>query len=295
MPRKPRVFVPNGIYHVVLRGNGRQDIFFNDLDRRRWMRLVARGIQRYRCQIHAYCWMTNHVHMAVQISDLPLGLFVGWVASQYAKSTNRRLSRTGHLFERRYRGKLIADDEYLLQLVRYIHLNPVVAHMVDNPERYPWSSHRAYLGFRQESWLTTDFVLRVFGTNKRQAKNAYQTFMGEESDKHIVNCSIDSDGGLPTKNDEFVQCIQHQKSTRKENLSLSQLIDEQCRQHNIDDEELASLRRTRRNAKVRAEIAITAQQRGIATLHEVATHFNRSDSALCHSIKRILDARRRGN
>lgn len=205
MPRKPRVFVPNGIYHVILRGNGRQDIFFSDLDRRRWMRLLARGIQRYRCRIHAYCWMTNHIHMAVQISNLPLSCFVGWAASQYAKSTNKRLSRNGHLFERRYRGKLVANDEYLLQLVRYIHLNPMVANMVDSPERYPWSSDRAYLGFRQESWLTTDFVLGVIGTNKRKATDAYQTFMGEQDKARTADCPNTPNDGLTVPNDSCAE------------------------------------------------------------------------------------------
>ena len=174
MPRKPRVHVPGGVYHVILRGNGRQPIFFTDLDRRRWMRLLAQGIERYHCRVHAYCWMTNHIHMAVQVSDLPLGRFIGWVASQYAKCINRRLRRSGHLFERRYRSKLVAGDEYLLQLVRYIHLNPVVAGIVDSPHRYPWSSHRAYIGYRRDSWLTTDIVLSLFSTKKRQAMDGYR-------------------------------------------------------------------------------------------------------------------------
>lgn len=294
MPRKPRVFVPGGVYHVILRGNGRQDIFFSDLDRRRWMRLLARGIQRYRCRIHAYCWMTNHIHMAVQVSDLPLGLFVGWAASQYAKSINKYLGRNGHLFERRYRGKLVTDDEYLLQLIRYIHLNPVVAHIVDSPEKYPWSSHRAYLGYRQESWLTTDWVLSVFGTNKRQATDAYQTFMGEEVNAEIAHCSGSSKYGRVMIVDEFAKTVHRQEGACTAKPSLTQIIDEHCNRYNVREDQLASPRRTRRHAMIRAEIAIMAQQLGVATLHDVSSRFNRTDSALCHSIKRVLDSRRRG-
>lgn len=169
MPRKPRIHLPVGIYHVMLRGNSRQPIFFADLDRRRWMRLLATGIERYRCRIHAFCWMTNHVHMVVQVSDLPSGLLIGWVASQYARATNKRLNRSGHLFERPYRGKLVDVDSYLLQLIRYIHRNPVAARIIDNPEHYPWSSHRAYLGFRRPALLTTDWVLSLFDKNRGQA------------------------------------------------------------------------------------------------------------------------------
>ena len=127
MPRKPRLHVPGGLYHVILRGNDRQAIYFSRADRRRWMRLLGEGIDRYRCRVHAYCWMTNHVHMAVQVSDVPLHRLMHWLAMTYSRQTNQRLGRTGHLFERRYRSKLVDADSYLLELVRYIHLNPVKA------------------------------------------------------------------------------------------------------------------------------------------------------------------------
>lgn len=293
MPRKPRIHVPGGLYHVTLRGNGRQSIFFADLDRRRWMRLLADGIERYRCRIHAYCWMTNHVHMVVQVSDLPLGLLVGWVASQYARMINRRLNRSGHLFERRYRGTLVDADNYLLQLIRYIHRNPVAARMVDSPERYAWSSHRAYLGFRRPDWLTTDWVLKQFGGHREQAISAYQRFMAEESQEPtalLVDTPVDKqlagDGGFVI-NTNSLQVPYQAKPT------LSQLITEFCREHNIADTELASPRRTHRNARLRAEIALSAKRQGIATLHEVAERFNRSDSALSHAIRHQLDRRRR--
>lgn len=293
MPRKPRIHVPGGLYHVILRGNDRQDIFFADLDRRRWMRLLADGIDRYRCRIHAFCWMTNHVHMAVQVSDLPLGPFVGWVASQYARSTNRRLNRSGHLFERRYRGILVQVDEYLLQLVRYIHRNPVAARVVDRPERYPWSSHRAYLGYRRPALLTTDWVLSQFGKNRMQAIAGYQRFMAEEDQAPPALIAGDPADDRLISDDGFVDTIADFKAPCTEMPSLSRLITDLCRKHDITETQLASSRRTRRNAKLRAEIALAAQQQGIATLHEVAVRFNRSDSALCHAIRRLVDTSHR--
>jgi len=289
MPRKPRVHVPGGIYHVILRGNGRQTIFFTDLDRRRWMRLLAHGIERYQCRVHAYCWMTNHIHMAVQVSDLPLGRLIGWVASQYAKYINKRLRRSGHFFERRYRSKLVAADEYLLQLVRYIHLNPVVAGIVGSPDRYPWSSHRAYIGYRRDSWLTTDMVLSVFATNKRQAIDAYRAFFCMEDHESNASFSNVSSDEINARDDDYDAAIQHQNGDSIARKSLGQLIDEHCSRHNVCEDELASPRRTRRNARLRAEIAITAQQFGVATLHEIATRFNRSDSTLCHAIRHLIN------
>jgi len=293
MPRKPRIHLPGGIYHVILRGNSRQPIFFSDLDRRRWMRLVATGIDRYRCRIHAFCWMTNHIHMAVQVSDLPLGLLIGWVASQHAKATNKRLNKSGHLFERRYRGIPVGRDNYLLQLIRYIHRNPVAARIVDSPERYPWSSHRAYLGYRRPALLTTDWVLDQFGKNRGQAIAAYRDFMAEEDQAPMTLFAGNANDAQLTSDDGFLESIDNLAADNRERPSLTQLIEEFCRLHDITETELASPRRTRRNANLRAEIALAAQQQRIASLHEVAERFNRSDSSLCHAIRHVLDSRHR--
>ena len=132
MPRKPRLHVPGGLYHVILRGNDRQNIFFDTEDRRRWESLIEEGLRRYKHRIHAYCWMTNHVHMAIQCHDVPLSGFMSLVASRYARSTNKKVNRTGHLFERRHRAILVQADSYLKELVRYIHFNPVRSGLVDD-------------------------------------------------------------------------------------------------------------------------------------------------------------------
>lgn len=293
MPRSPRIHVPGGIYHVILRGNFRQAVFFGDLDRRRWMRLLARGIDRYRCRIHAYCWMTNHVHLAVQVADIPLGRFVGWVASQYARSVNKRLERSGHLFERRYRGILVDNDAHLLQLLRYIHRNPLTARIVDNLDRYPWSSHRAYLGYYRPGFLTTDLVLGLFSSDRQRAQLAYRNFMEVEDDTPLAQGSIILTDDAQVANDHLpLDPVVHGHGPHQK-PSLSELIAEHCRAYDISEADLRSPRRTRQTAKLRAEIAISAQRLGIATLHDVAVRFSRSDSALGHAIRNMLDSRRR--
>jgi REP element-mobilizing transposase RayT len=146
--------VPGGLYHVILRGNGRQTIFFDADDRRRWESLIEEGVSRYAHRIHAYCWMTNHVHLAIQCHDIPLSKFMGFVASRYARSTNKKINRSGHLFERRHRAILVQADSYLKELIRYIHQNPLRAGMVDDLTDYQWSSHLAYLQGKQPNWLT---------------------------------------------------------------------------------------------------------------------------------------------
>ena len=154
MPRRPRLHVPGAFYHVTLRGNHRQDIFFTSKHREFLNGIVATVIERFAARLHAYCWMSNHIHMLIQVSDVPLGRIILRIASPYARAVQAELSTTGHLFERRYHAVLVDADEYLLGLLRYMHMNPVRAGMVNHPADYPWSSHHVYLGSREESWVT---------------------------------------------------------------------------------------------------------------------------------------------
>jgi hypothetical protein len=112
------------------------------------------------------------------------------IASRYARFTQRHRRTTGHLFERGYRAILVDADNYLLQLVRYIHLNPVRAGIVADPDQYPWSAHRTYLGLQTTPWLTTDFTLRLFGRDTHGARKAYRLFVldgvGVAPDKELA-------------------------------------------------------------------------------------------------------------
>lgn len=284
MPRKPRLHIPGGLYHVVMRGNDRQALYSDDFDRRRWMKLLAEGIERYRCRIHAYCWMTNHVHMAVQVSDVPLGRLMHWLAMTYSRQTNLRLGRTGHLFERRYNPKLVDADSYLLQLVRYIHLNPVTAKIVAHPREYPWSSHRAYLGEDPPEWLTLDWVLSFFGETATNARRAYATFMASDSPAPLAGNENDA---RVIGDDSFLEALDSSASTVRGRRTLSEVICEYCERYSVTEKELASPARTRRNCEIRARIAAAAQREGTASLREVAMRFGRSDSAISRSVSQL--------
>ena len=161
MGRRPRVHFFGACYHVIVRGNNRQRLFTTDTDRTGFLALVAEGVERFGHQVHAYCLMTNHVHLAVQVGAVSLSKIVHNLSFRFARRMHRRLGRTGHFFERRYRARLIETDRSLLQVVRYIHRNPVEADLVDAPGSYRWSSHRDYVRREPPSWLTTAMVLRL--------------------------------------------------------------------------------------------------------------------------------------
>ena len=122
MARKSRIHYPGAVYHVILRGNGGQDIFFARQDRTRFYLLLQEGVERFGHRIHAFCCMTNHVHLAIQVAEIPLAKIMQNVSFRYTRHINNREKRIGHLFQGRYKALLIDADSYLLELVRYIHL-----------------------------------------------------------------------------------------------------------------------------------------------------------------------------
>lgn len=285
MPRPPRIHVDGGFYHVILRGNHREAIFFSHSDRDRFAALVAEVIERFRMRVHAYCWMTNHVHMLMQVSDAPLGRAMMRIASRYARTTQKHRPTTGHLFERRYRAILVDADSYLLELIRYIHLNPVRAGMTADPADYQWSGRRAYIGLQSTPWLTTDFALSLFARELTQAREAYRRFVlagvGQPPDQELSGGRSDEPRLLG--DDRFLANIEMKERTRDRH-SIDVLISLSAR-HNVDPAALARPGRQRNTAQLRALILHHALDRRIATLSELARRFNRSASTLCESLE----------
>ena len=122
MARKPRLHVPGGVYHVMLRGNGGQDIFFDAEDRSHLYLLIQQGVERYRHRIHGFCCMPNHLHLVIQVKEAPLSQIMQNLAFRYTRWINTKHTRSGHVFQGRYKAILVEADRYLLELVRYIHL-----------------------------------------------------------------------------------------------------------------------------------------------------------------------------
>ncbi len=181
MVRKLRIHVPGGVYHVMLWGNGGHNIFFDDGDRYHLYLLIQEGVERYGHQIHAFCFMDNHLHLAVQVAETSLSKIIQNLSFRYTRWVNKGQGRVGHLFQDRYKAILVDAETYLLELVRYIHLNPLRARLVDAPVAYPRSGHRAHLGQEEIPWLTTDWVLGQLTTRLPTAWYRYARFVSEET------------------------------------------------------------------------------------------------------------------
>jgi len=177
MARKPRIEYPGALYHVIARGNQRRDVFHDAADRRRYLAKLAHYKQRYAFRLLAYVLMTNHVHLLVETGTVGLGKNMQGLHQSYTQGYNRRYGAVGHVFQGRYQAILCDRDTYLLALVRYIHLNPVRAGLVSDPEAYPWSGHREYCGPPSTGLLDCDVVLRMLSSRRGVARKQYQAFV----------------------------------------------------------------------------------------------------------------------
>lgn len=283
MPRPLRVHVPGGFYHVTLRGNHRQALFVHDGDQRLLNRIVARALQTFNSKVHAYCWMTNHLHLLMQVEHVPLGNPMRNIAAEFARAMQAKLDTTGHLFERRYHARLVDADDYFMELLRYIHLNPVRAGLVTCADQYRWSSHHAYVGSRQEPWVATDFGLRFFGTERAQAVTNYRRFLEAED-----AASWTPDEMLKSTEPELAAPepfeLRAVPPTRP-GQSLDQLIGEACALFGVTPQCLRSPVRNSYMGKVRAWIAHQALNRQICGLTMVARALQRDESTLRYSMR----------
>ncbi len=177
MPRAPRVEVPGACYHVITRGNHQEAIFHDDLDRGHYLGRLEHYRRRYGFTLYAYVLMTNHVHLLIETAQSPLFKIMHGLQFTYAQYYNRRYEAAGHLFQGRYKAILCDRDAYLLELVRYIHLNPARTEASLDPWRYPWSSHAAYMGKPSAVTVETSFALRQFAPRLGQARRAYRGFL----------------------------------------------------------------------------------------------------------------------
>jgi REP element-mobilizing transposase RayT len=175
-----RLEYAGALYHVTARGNARQDIFFDDEDRRRFFGVLEPVVARFHLVLHAYCLMSNHFHLLVETPEANLSSAMGQLNGVYAQSFNRRHDRVGHLLQGRFKAIVVERDSNLLELARYVVLNPVRARLTRKPETYAWSSYRATAGLTPvPPYLTVEWVLSQFGRQRAAAERKYRAFVAE--------------------------------------------------------------------------------------------------------------------
>ncbi len=180
MARPLRIEFAGALYHVTSRGDGRDDIFLCNEDRTLWLDVLGHVCGRFNWVVHAYCQMGNHYHLVAETPNGNLSKGMRQLNGVYTQRFNRTHNRVGHVFHGRYKAILVQKDAYLLELSRYIVLNPVRAHMTRTAQEWPWSNYRATAGMTETpNWLETDWILAAFTERKQEAQSAYRLFVAD--------------------------------------------------------------------------------------------------------------------
>lgn len=180
MSRPLRIEFAGALYHVTSRGNGQNDIYLDDQDRRSYLFVLSEACKRFNWTVHAYCLMGNHYHLLLETPDGNLSQGMRQLNGVYTQKFNRNHDRVGHVFQGRYKAIIVQKEAYLLELSRYIVLNPVRASMVRAAKEWPWSSYRATCGVVvTPDWLSTDWLLSAFGKTRKKAIDHYREFVAQ--------------------------------------------------------------------------------------------------------------------
>ncbi len=286
MGRPLRHHVPGASYHIILRGNDRQRIFFRDRDRLRFLDLIAEGKSRYGHKIFAFCLMNNHVHLALQVGSISLARILQNLVGRYASEIHRRLGRKGHLFQNRYRCFHVETDSYFLELVRYIHLNPVRANLVADPSAYRWSGHRAVLGQSVLPWLSTRGLLARFSPSPWRGRLLYESFIrdglqGNSGDEPLL---------LQEKGWELpLQAPSPSKPviTTQTAPPLDRIFRAVCQEFDLSESRLRGLRPEPHRIPARAWVGLLARETRAASLTEVAKRAARDPSNVSRAVCRL--------
>lgn len=178
MARQLRIEFPGAVYHVTSRGNARADIFEDDSDRELFLKIFGKVVKRFNWLCHAYCLMGNHYHLLIETPEGNLSAGMRQVNGVYTQAFNRAHGRGGHVFQGRFKAVLVEKESHLLELCRYLVLNPVRAGMVDLPEQYPWSSYLATAGkAANPSFLTSEWLLGNFSSAVTESRRRYRQFV----------------------------------------------------------------------------------------------------------------------
>jgi len=179
MARKPRIEFEGAFYHVLTRGNQKQKIFLNEEDFSKYLQILTDYKKRYRFLLYAYVLMPNHVHLLMETREISLSKILQGINQRYTMYFNWKYDTVGHLFQGRYKAILCDKNEYLLNLIKYIHYNPVRAELAGSLDQYLWSSHRNYMRMKSSGIVDKQLVFDIFSENQGRARKLYRKFMEE--------------------------------------------------------------------------------------------------------------------
>lgn len=273
MSRALRIEFPGAYYHITSRGNARSDIYFDDADKRYFLALLQQVCERYRWICHAYCLMDNHYHLLIETADSNLSKGMRQLNGVYTQWINRTYKRVGHLFQGRYKAIIVDSNEYLLELSRYIVLNPVRARMCHEASEWPWSSYRSTAGLcKAHEFLVIESVLATFDENKKKAQEKYRLFVSEGSNQPSPWENLTNQIYLGS--DAFIDEVQCKLDPNQSLIDIPKIQKSQAKKSLSYYQELYG----------KKEAIIKAYASGHYTLKELADYFGSSKSSISRMV-----------
>ena len=290
MARPPRLHVPGGLYHVLARGNNRQQIFRQPADYHFYLARLAHLLTRTGTRCYAYCLMPNHLHLLMEPGTRPLSRIMQPLQLSYSLYFDRQLRHVGHVFQGRYTAILCERDTYLWELVRYLHLNPVRAGLAKSPEAWSWSSHRAYCeGTGTRVALNMEPVLGQFGTSPSRARAAFRSFVREGMG---VGHRAELYEALEQRvlgTDAFAETVlwpMEREAGAPVRVAIDAILQAVAVAWKLERDALGAQGRDRRAAQARAAAAYLAREVAGHSLTAVARAVNRDMSSLSLGVRR---------
>lgn len=279
MARPLRLEFEGGVYHVTSRGDRREDIYLNDGDRQAWLTIFEQVCERFLWRCYAWCQMTNHYHLLIETPEANLAQGMRHLNGVYTQRFNRTHDRVGHVFQGRYKAILVERDGYLLELARYVVLNPLRANLVQRLEEWPWSSYMATCGQTvSPPWLQAEWILAQFGQRRSSAITKYVHFVHQGAQLQSVWTQLQ--GQIFLGSETFVSKMQtHIKTLPK--------LDEIPRaQYRVGTQPLTDLvaRYPRNEAMARAYLS------GQYSMAAIAKHFGVHYSTVSRAVKHFEHA-----
>jgi len=321
MPRQARLDIPGALHHIMVRGINKTDIFEDDQDRTLFLERLGKNVTDGQCTVYAWALMNNHVHILFKSGKQGISAVMRKLLTWYAQYFNRRHTRTGHLFENRYKSILCDEDNYLLALVRYIHLNPLRAGIVktiQELDRYPWCGHRAIIGKKAYPWMDTEYVLAQFGGTRRKVLHEYRRFLQEGTSQGHVKELIG--GGLSRSQGGWSQVLAMRRRGQQEEYderilgggdfvtgilkeaegqqlrqlkhkragkTIQKIIDDECKKQVISTLELQGGSKRRKVSEARSRIALRSREELGLSAAEIARHLGVNTSGITRAIERV--------
>jgi putative transposase len=319
MPRQARLDTPGTLHHVMVRGIDGVSIFRDDQDREDFLSRIEHLVATTGTRILAWVLMDNHVHLLLFSGLLGIAAFMRRLLTGYAIWFNRRYQRSGHLFQNRYKSIVCDEDIYLLELVRYIHLNPLRASVVKSVERldrYRWSGHSVLVGKRDNAWQECEYVLQQFNDKPKKAMRVYRQFVQEGADegrrldlvggglvrsmggwsavvslrgrkeKMVYDARILGGGDFVSALlEESERSIKRQISAGEREVLLNQVIKDVCHEEGITEEELRFGGQRKRVSQARARISYHLSRQMGVPMAEIARQVGVCTSAVAKAIQ----------